>query len=126
MDYWYFFKASVRNAFDASPAHGTFCEMRDEYELTELTSLVPCIYYDFDAKEERLAIVYVNEETGCYCKRYGLKKTDDVYFDFEQDEILTREELFKSWKEQLTEENQTFKDFLINATHKDGTLEKIY
>lgn len=129
MDYWYFFKASVRNAFDTSDAHGAFSEMLDEYELTEWTSLIPCIYYDFDAKEERIAIIYANEETACcYCMRYGLKKNDEIFVDFggDDEEIFTRQELFESWKEQLTEEDQTFKDFLINATQKDGTLEKIY
>lgn len=129
MDYWYFFKSSVRNAFDASDAHGTFSEMLDEYELTEWTSLIPCVYYDFDAKDERIAIIYANEETGCCCCiRYGLKKNDDIFVDLGGDdyEILTREELFESWKEQLTDEEQTFKEFLKNVQEKNGTIERIY
>lgn len=123
MDYELFFETMVENTVGRVSGKS----MVDLVETTSLdyeTELCLC-GYDIDGKRT-LAIAVAHEGMGIDVIRIGINPFDEIYFDTEHEEVLTRKELFESWKEQLTNEDQTFIDFIDDALGKNGTLERIY
>ena len=105
----------------------TRCSMVSVVNTFAIDDEQELIICEYSSDGKRLfAVADVVQGMGIDVLKNGINPESEIYYDTEQEEILTRNELFESWKEQLTEEDQTFKDFLINATQKDGTIERIY
>lgn len=123
MDYELFFETMVENTV-GRVAGKSMVDLVETTTLDYETELCLC-GYDVDGKRT-LAIAVAHEGMGIDVIRIGINPESEIYYDTEQEEILTRNELFESWKEQVTDENESFSDYIRNAISKNGTLERIY
>ena len=123
MDYELFFETMVENRVGQATKN-SLVSLIETKTLDYETELCICEYDESGKK--KIAIAVAHELMGIDVLRIGINDGTEIYYDSEYETIYTRQELFESWKQQLTNEDQTFIDFLVNAQDKSGTLEKIY
>lgn len=94
------------------------------FAIDDEQELIIC-EYSSDGKR-MFAVADVVQGMGIDVLKIGINPESEIYYDTEQDKILTKSELFETWKEQVTDENESFSDYIRNAISKNGTLERIY
>lgn len=124
MDFDFLRESIIRQEMDVRGIY--FWYLVNDVDVSDEEQIVIIKTDEKPIRNEDMYFVFKINWNGINFEKMFPETAKELFYDIEQEEFYSKEELFEIWKDNLQDENESFSNYIKNATSKNGTLESIY
>ena len=124
MDFDFLRESIIRQEMDVRGIY--FWYLVNDVDVSDEEQIVIIKTDEKPIRNEDMYFVFKINWNGINFEKMFPETAKELFYEIEQEEFYSKEELFEIWKDNLQDENESFSNYIKNATSKNGTLESIY